>query len=62
MIPNATPDNWQIGVIETAMEYGLTVRDAYSFAPNRPILASEVYAVAGRVKALLEAHPEMCDN
>ncbi len=60
--PNITPDNWQIGVIETAMEYGLTVRDAYSFAPNRPIQASEVYAVASRVKDLLEAHPEMCNN
>ncbi len=44
------------------MEYGLTVRDAYTFAPNRPIQASEVYAVASRVKDLLEAHPEMCGN
>jgi len=60
--PNVTPDNWQIGVVETAMEYGLTVRDVYSFAPNRPIQASEVYAVASRVKALLEAHPEMCGD
>lgn len=62
IVPNITPDNWQIGVIESAMEYGLTVRDIESFAPNRPIQASEVYTIASRVKSLLEAHPEMCGD
>ncbi len=62
IVPNITPDNWQIGVIESAMEYGLTVRDIESFAPNRAIQAPEVYTIASRVKALLEAHPEMCGD
>ena len=47
--PDVRTEQWQRRVIWSAMRYGFTIRDEYTFEENRPMLMQELYTVASRV-------------
>ena len=54
--PDTQDQDWQKKVITLAIKYGFTVKDAYTFDPNDPILMQEFYTATSRIVAHAQRH------